>query len=70
MYRSLRTAVAEVRRLDLVAACDEELEALPVRGCGLFVFAAEAERTCECPKRVAAQFRFGVRGSCEQWPEA
>jgi hypothetical protein len=62
-------AVAEVRRLDLVAACDEELEALPVRGRGRFVFAAEAERTCECAKRVAAQFRFGVRGSREQWLE-
>jgi len=59
-------AVAEVRRLDLVAACDEELEALLLRGRGPFVFAAEAERTGECPQRVGAKLRLGVRGSCEQ----
>src|SRR3954447_26789906 len=59
-------AVAEVRRLDLVSAGDEEPEALLVAGGGTFGFAGELERTAECPQRVGAKLRFGVRGSCEQ----
>ena len=62
-------AVVEVRRLDLVSARDEELEAVLVAGRGTFGFAGELERTAECPQRVGAKLRLGVRGSYEQWLE-
>src|SRR4029078_12495518 len=59
-------AVAEVRRLNLVSARDEELEALLVVGRGAFGLAGKLECPAERPKRVGAKVGLGVGRSCEQ----